>query len=652
MAKTQTPKQHWYDKTIVWLIYSLAAGIPLIFSTAFYSNFAAPKLLFLRVITIAILLLWAWKSFAEEKITYRMGKFGLALAAYGVVLIFSTLISSNIFTSLFGAESRFLGVFTQLNFLLIAWIVYNFLTTTKQLKNFVEIMCFTGVVVLMIYGFLQYFGAFNDNFSWSQNPQDRVFGTFGHSDHFGAFLGMCIALSFGFIPFIKNKISQLLLSFCVVGTFILLLLTGSRAALVSTLISLIVVVGILGMRNQNFKNFFHKFWKALVVLLVLVVGIVAVFQEPISKLPVIQRFAQGAQSVQDGYPPDRISWWYSSFEMFKARPLLGFGLATFPDIYNQYRRQDYKVPGPGNIQYQITPESSHDDYIDILVTEGLVGLIIYAALLFIVFATIDKKVFKKEKPDDEFYLTLGIKGALMVYLIQAIVNLGVVDTVTIFFLLMGAGMSAALPQAKNGTLQLKPKIKELIVCLFLVVLIWAGISTSREAFAEYNYRTALVEAKSGRPENARGWFEEIIKQEPYRFEYYEAYADFAFQNASGSDIDPEYTKQYLQLALDNYQKASVINNFHPSTFYNMGVTSVQLGLMEKNDSYTEQGINDLQQAIKLSPNNPFFEYNAAKIFSQIGQKDLAIQSFTDVVRLDPQFLDAQQKLDELQSTAK
>lgn len=647
--QTKTRTDRWYDKAITWLLYSLGFGVPVIFSTSFYSNFAAPKLLLLRVITLAVIILWIWKSYIEERFSYRRGKFNLGLLAYGAVLVLSTVTSSNVFSSLLGTETRFLGLFTQLNFLLIAWMVYNFITTKKQIKTFITIVCVTGIGVLTAYGWMQYFGLFQDSFAWSQNPQERVFGTLGHSNHFGAYIGMCILLAFGVVPFLKNKIIQRILVVCAHAAFLVVLLTGSRAALVATVLSLLTVCIILGIRSQALRKFMKRMWVAFVVAAAVIAGIIFIFREPLGKLPVIQRMQQGVESAESGFPPDRLSWWMSSVDMVKDRPLLGFGLGTFRDMYSQYRRNDYRVPGPGDIQYQITPESSHNDYIDILVTEGFLGLAVYLGLLFIVFSAIDKKIFLRQKPDEMFYVTLGIKGALMVYLIQVIANFGVVDTLTIFFLLLGAGMSSVSREEKTAAMGLKPMVKELAVCVLLVGVIWCGFFTAREALAEYNYKNAIIEESLGHPENARLWFDEILRNQPYRYEYYEAFGDFAFKNGTQTEFDTEYTKQYLQLALQNYQNASVINKFHPSTFYNMGVTSMQLSHLEQNDAYMVEGINSLQQAIKLSPNNPLYAYQAAKIFAQIGRKDLAVKSFTEVVRLNPQYMDAQKRLDDLKS---
>jgi len=645
-------KQQWYDKAIIWLLYSLGVGIPLIFSTAFYSNFAAPKLLFLRAVTLLILLLWSWKSFTEEKISYRRGIFSWVLVLYGAVLVLSTITSSNIFTSLFGTETRFLGVFTQLNFLLVAWLVYNFLATKNQLKTFITLMCGTGIVILMAYGFMQYFGLFQDNFGWSQNPQERVFGTLGHSNHFGAYMGMCILLSFGVIPFMKNKVLQRLLIFCAHAAFLVILLTGSRAAFASTALALLTVGGILVWRSKTSQSFLKKHRVKFIAAVAVVIAALFIFREQLGSIPVIQRFQEGTTAIDQGFPPDRLSWWYSSFAMLKDRPVLGFGLSTFRDIYNQYRRNDYLVSGPGDIQYHISPESSHNDYIDILVTEGLLGFLAFMTLLVFVFIHLDRKIFsipKIKKADELFYITLGIKGALMVYLLQVLVSFGVVDTLTIFFLLLGAGMSAATATNENpASIRLKPVYREFAICALLILLIWAGVSAVREAKAEYSYKNAVIEESLGRPENARVWYEETVELHPYRYEYYQAFGDFAFKTATAASIDPEYSKHYLELALKNYQKATVVNNFHPSTFYNMGITAIQLARLEQNDAYLREGINSLQQAIKLSPNNPLYAYEGAKIFSEIGQQDLAIQSLNDVVRLNPQYKDASKLLDQLQ----
>ncbi len=638
--------QQWYDQLIVWLIYSLGVLIPLFFSTAFFSNFAAPKLLVLRAVTLVILLLWVWKSYREEKITVRRGGLVWVLALYAGVMMLTTLTSSSIFTSLYGTETRFLGIFTQVNFLLIAWLTYNFIVTRKQLRTLVTVTTLTGIVLLMAYGWMQYFGAFQDSFSWSQDPQERVFGTLGHSNHFGAYLGMCILLGFGAIPFMKNKLMRRGLVACAHATLLVILLTGSRAALVATVLALLMTGAILVWKNESSRKFFQKHFIKFLAGAVALLALIWVFREPLSKIPVVERFTAGNAAAEQGYTPDRVSWWYSSFAMFRDRPLLGSGLGTFRDMYNTYRRNDYRVAGPGDIQYQITPESSHNDYIDILTTQGMLGLVAFLALIIFAFAGMDKKIFGVQKADEQFYLILGIKGALAVYLIQVLVNFGVVDTLTIFYVLLGAGVSASAA-VKTMTIPYKRLPKTLLTCAALVLLIWGASSTYRDAFAEYAYKNAVIEQTLGRPENARTWYEEAIRQQPYRYEYYQAFADFAFKNGLSASVDPEYTRQYLELALQNYQRASLVNHYHPSTYFNMGIASTQLARLDGNDAFLAQGLNALQQAIKLSPNNPLYAFEAAKIFADLGKKELAQNALQEVVRLDPQYRDAQKRLDGL-----
>ena len=638
MQKTQI--RIWYDHAIRWLLLSVAAVIPAFFSTAFYSPFAEPKLLVLRVITLLVVLLWTWKIYREGEFYFRRGAFNWALLTYGIILAVTTVTSTQLFTSLFGSETRFLGIFTCLNFLVLAFLAYQFLREKEDLRALLLISFITGSA-LAIYGILQSHGVFQQ-FVWSQNPEDRAFGTMGHSNHFGAYLGICFTMGIALFFTLKKNYWKWLLTLGEALMLYSLILTGSRAAFFATVISALVVgIMIIMKKKEWLRVFFRKRLLVVLTVVIILIGAVAIFSPKLSELPLVQRLNSAVTEFRQNNMPDRVSWWLSSLSMLKDRPVLGFGVSAFRDTYNTYRRLDYTVPGPGDIQYQISPESSHMEYLDIAVNEGIIGLVAYLTLIGIVILGLIRAIFKKKKEKDEwkYFATLAFMGALMTYLLQAFLNFGVVDTLTVFYLLLGGAVSISSLGETVKKYKLKPFPKTLIAIAALILVVFGTYGTFKEAAADWYYKQAAVKNTQGQVDNARDDFDHVVKNQPYQYEYHQDYGDFAFKVALNPEMDSQTGISFLELAIQQYREAAELNASHPSTFYNMGIALIQLAAKKTSDMNLQQGINALKKSIDLSPNNPLYRYEAGKIFLQLGRKDLAEQAFTEAEKINPGFRD-------------
>jgi tetratricopeptide (TPR) repeat protein len=219
----------------------------------------------------------------------------------------------------------------------------------------------------------------------------------------------------------------------------------------------------------------------------------------------------------------------------------------------------------------------------------------------------------------------------------------VVDTLTMFYLFLGAAASISQENISFTSIRLPCWIKNIATMIAVIILVVIGSFTLREAKAEWYYKNAIVENSEGKADNAQNSFEQVISEQPYQYEYYQAYGDFAFRIASSSqaDLDKEMIANYLKLAIANYQKAIVLNPSHPSTLYNLGLASMQLSLNLQNDFYLQQGMNALKKSIELGVNNPLYPYQAGKIFLQIGRKDLAQEAFEIVMKIKPDYQDIQ-----------
>lgn len=640
-------EQHaWHNRAIRFLLYCLPIIIPALFSPTFFSVFTAPKLFALRAVTLVIIFLWTWKAFIEEKVSYRQGNFHYFLLGYAVIQVVATLTSTHIFTSLFGASTRFLGIFTYLNFLLIAFFVFQFLKEKKQMKTFLSISVLTAST-LALYSIFQYFGWFQFEWEWSQDPTTRVFGTMGHSNHFGAYMGMSLLISVGLFGLLKShsKNARTLRSLLFFGIFLqacALFLTASRGGLFATVISFAVVAMIVMRRFWSGTKMFFKKWGVTVAAL-MVIGIIGimVFAQSVSKIPLVDRVNTLVAQIGGGGLPDRFSWWQSSVAMIKDRPIFGFGLGTFRDVYNAYRRTDYRVPGPGDLQDQITPESAHMEYLDIAATQGMIGFVMYLALIIAVLYALDKILFQKSESTENFFLALALKGGLLVYLLQVLVSFGVVETLSIFYLLLGLAASLTVKKSSIKILNFRGAPKYAVTFGVLIFVVIGGMFSLRSALAEMNYKNGIIYQSAGDEENALNFYENTVEDQPYVYEYHQTLADFALKTAVRPEIDPVTSSKFLTTAVEHYQTAITLNPSHPSTFFNTAMAYLEVAKKTGADIWVEQGVSALKKAIELSPNNPLYAYQGGKTFLSLGRKELAKNAFEKVLKIRPGYLDTE-----------
>lgn len=239
------------------------------------------------------------------------------------------------------------------------------ITTQKQFTRFAHTLLLSLIVPVAL-GLYQI--ATHTGYSFF-DLSNRVYGTFGHPNVFGFYLVLMIAVlgSYALIPWKNREKGIMIAGFLLLA--VLLALTYTRGAWLGMLVVLVVV----GLAR-----------KPKVVLAASVFSVFIVLSAPIvnrwtfdisgvdlSKLPVVSRLTQNSNDETNS-----IDWrfgvWHDMLPMFRARPILGYGLGTFPDV-RELQVNDY---------YAST--EAHNDFLRLAVETGIVGLAVYVLLLLLV----------------------------------------------------------------------------------------------------------------------------------------------------------------------------------------------------------------------------------------------------------------------------
>jgi putative inorganic carbon (HCO3(-)) transporter len=290
----------------------------------------------------------------------------------------------------------------------------------------------TLVVIFFIFEMVKA-GGFNQAAAYASS---RPF--FNDHTSFGASAAFCIPLLVFFIT--EKEVSflrRLMMTILLLIFLAAFILSYSRAAWLSLFVSfmftLIVVL---------------KISRKIIIpaALILIVAVIFMWQPVMMKLGENRQDSSGelpqhlrsiSNITTDASNMERINRWKSAFRMFRERPLLGWGPATYQFKYAPFQMANEKTIlsttyGEGG--------NAHSEYLGSLAESGIPGLLLYLALLVSVFIT-GLKLYYYEGNRWWRRLILTMIAGLMTYVVHGALN-NFLDTDKISALFWG--MTAAV----------------------------------------------------------------------------------------------------------------------------------------------------------------------------------------------------------------
>jgi len=633
--------QNLVSTAIEWLIYLSVFLIPLIFIPQVASVFATPKLYAFRAITLVIILLWGVGLLLGKKVRARWTPALWFFIAYGFISVINTVVSVNIWSSLFGTYGRFIGIFTVLHLLLWSFIIFNEINTRRKVLNVLKVSVVTAVLI-SVYGILQYFDLFVNIFYWTQDPLERAFGTIGHSNHTAAYLGINLVILIGLIRTSSFGWKKISFWMSLILLSIAIIFTASRGGIFAVGVALVLWL-IYGLRTVGFKKDLKKYGKVVIsILTILLIGVVT-FRDQIKTLPVIERSIATVSYVQEGNVPDRLSWWLSTFEMIKDKPLLGHGLSTYRDVYNKYRRADFKTPD--DAQDSITPQSAHNEYLTIAAGQGIIGLASYLLIIIAVFVSA-RNFMKRAKDWEDRVIAYSIGMGIVVYLAQVILSFGVVATLFALYTLFGLLLSISHIDEKPLEKDLGVVVRGIMAMLIFVFVIVGCVFSFFSLAAEYHYQQAESNIARRNVEQAFNNYDRALFYMPQISQYYEGYGDFMFK--LGISMPAGSQEPYLLDAVSHYKESLKYNNHLPHVYMNAALTYSRLSIETKDevlkDIFTDESLNYLKNAVVIARNNPFYPYKYAEMFLFYERYDEAFEQYNAALAIRNPYKDIEEKL--------
>jgi len=327
-----------------------------------YDPFEYPKALFFIIITVLLSVLtlihWIYSGmhFSIKHIPLEIKLLGFIVIAELLAFIFSV----DRATSLAGASYRFQGLIIQL-----VTIIYflNAVYIFPKLENSDRTDFFKWLIGLsVVAACLAFIPCFIDIRIFSlSNFDNRLYGTLGNPNYL-AILLIAIIPFFGLFSEFKSKISRVLIAIGLLITLITLFLTGSRSAWVASIFALLIASILVIVKKKKYKML------AIVLIIIFISVGVFTFQK-YQNTQIFHRLSMTEDNV--GSVTTRLYLQKAGLELFTKHPIFGIGQETIAGQIEPYLPEYLK----SNDIFYI--DRTHNEFLDILVTQGLAGLIAY-----------------------------------------------------------------------------------------------------------------------------------------------------------------------------------------------------------------------------------------------------------------------------------
>ena len=560
----------------------------------------------------------------------------LSVAIFWLINLVSAYTGVNVEKSLWGNFERMGGVY----YLLCMTLVYFYILLLAKIDSgFLRRLLQAAVLVAVaesLYGVLVALGMN----AWFPDPTlPRISITFGNPIYVGSYLIFPLFLSL-FFALQTNKMGlRIYYWLAAILQLVAIYLSGTRGAVVGLVLGLFIcgIIYAVLAKSGRVKTYSLTILGIFIVL----ASVLFAFHNKLPPGSTIRRVF----NLQDANTYSRLIQWKVALSGVKDHPLLGTGTENYYIIGNKYYNPEiYQYDGSWL-------DKPHNYILEILVTNGILGLLAYLGILL--FASV--AIFKAYR-NELLTLTEGcvLFGGLLVYQIQ---NLFVFDSVAasmMFYLFLGLCGYLWEESSEQAAAKKAPPPKTLPAIFLNVVLV---LSIILMFYAQYI--TNLLPARAAKntnygfaysavdPKKARNYFDAALS-ETFNLDPGETaskYADFAISLMQGPLLqsDPEFVKANVENALKSLNQAVEEVDNYP-IYWEKLANVYLLKAYVYNQPFDQRGEQALQKAIDLAPKRVEALMMLAQLRSLQNRLPEAMELCKKVLALNPRSRDAKWQL--------
>jgi len=287
--------------------------------------------------------------------------------------------------------------------IILFFIFLDLIKDSQQRKLILKIL-FLSALVIALYALAQKFFHFGGVWSLEVAGQPKVWratSVFAQPNFLGMYLAPIILLALGSSQKIKFK--NIFLWLVILGGIISVFLAKSDGALLGIIIGVVAYFVLLNAKAR--KNFIICALFGVLILL---------------SVSPTRDIAWRKISFQDLSEKLRINIWQSAFILLKQNPFLGAGINGYQQLIKDYQKPVILFAPDGQKIISVeTHPYPHNLYLAIWLETGIIGLILFVAIIFFFFKKLRQNLLA-DKLNRE--VSLAIAAAMVAILIHGLVD--------------------------------------------------------------------------------------------------------------------------------------------------------------------------------------------------------------------------------------
>lgn len=380
----------------IFIIFPLTA---LAYYPLFLEEFESPKAISLISFSCFAVFFIDWRKLISDKIA-------IALSLFTVSSAISSALSIDKHMSFFGNIRCPNGFLVNASYLVFYMSLRQNIKSLHEAKKILYILTFCAFVVSS-YAMLQVVGI--DFQGWTgvleSSGYTRPMSTLGHPNFMAAYLSM----TFPFILYLyfdsENVIKKCLYMIVILTSITAIFLSLSRGMLISFLVGVFFYFAV--------KKYFKCIFYVLSVSLIILTSCFFI-SEPFKNIA-LSRYKH---MLNPGMA--RIEYPSAAIRIWKRYPFFGIGTDAFEIGFQHQRTKKY-----WELEKAGSPHRAHNDFLNILATQGLFGALCSIFLTIVIFLTALKSTTR---------LLISTVTSIIVFYVQGLTSFVIVPTGVLFIL--------------------------------------------------------------------------------------------------------------------------------------------------------------------------------------------------------------------------
>ena len=439
MIASQTPDLHRRSQSarLSSILFYGTFGL-LMFGPLAFGSVEPWSIFVLEVGATCLALLWVAKQWLDGEIRIKGNPLFLPMGAFGLLVSIQIVFGDTAYR-----HDTVSGALLYCAYGIICFVSGQTLLRTAQARKLALILCLYGTVVAS-FALLQGVSS-NGKLYWLRQPRmgGWIYGPYVNHNHYAGLMEMLLpiplVLCLTRLTHSKERIAAAAAAAIMAGT---IFLSGSRGGMLALGGELVLLAFVLVKQRRDLRTALR-----LGLFLLIVVGLLtwlggdellrrlATVQSPHSELSGDMRL----QINRDG------------LHMFLRKPVLGWGLESFPVVYPQFRR----------FYTNFFVNQAHNDYLQLLIEMGLLGFGTMLWFLVVLYRTAFRKISNwTSQVSGAMTLAcmLGFTGILIHSMVDF--NLQIPANAALFYVLCTIAAADPLLQPVRKRKPIRPPVEE------------------------------------------------------------------------------------------------------------------------------------------------------------------------------------------------